>query len=224
MRTLTLLLLFALAPMFAHAQSLTVNCTPSFTNSDGTPIPTGTPMTFNLYKPGQATPLAAGYTSCSFKRTNLTPGATYAHYVTEVVGDKESDPSETITTQLAPADPVCAGAPPNETRSQACPAPTTGTFEQSHGWTSVAAPACWSADAWSPAAPPAGVCVTPPAALVTAGTYSYCATGTASAPTMTAIGYAAAGLSCGPATRQVGDCKVLPDHEGPGRHRGLVFR
>lgn len=215
MRTIALLLLFALAPMFTHAAELTISCdaptqwTPvcrSSTDCDA-PKPITTPITYNLYRPDQSAPLATGYSSCVFLRTNITPGVTLQHYVTAVVLGLESDPSATVTSIIASTDPVCAGAPPNETRSQTCPAPTTGTFEQSHGWTSVAAPACWSADAWAPAAPPAGVCVTPPSVLVTTGTYSYCATGTASAPTMTAIGYAAAGLSCGPATRQIGALK-----------------
>lgn len=101
--------------------------------------------------------------------------------------------------------PVCGSTPPPENRSQTCPAPTIGSFSQSHSWTSVAAPACWQATPWTPDTAPAGVCALP--ALLTAGPYSYEVTGTAAAPSMSAIGLVVAGQPCGPVTKIVGTTK-----------------
>lgn len=193
-----------LLPILARAQgaSLTVSCDPPTlwtpvcrtpTDCDA-PKPITTPLAFNLYKPGQAMALDSRG-QCVFPRTNLSPG-TYQHYVTAVTSGIESDPSATVTSIIPPADPVCAGAPANETRSQACPAPTTGTFEQAHGWTSVAAPACWSADPWTPATPEPGSCLSP---LVTISTSVY-EFRSATAP-LALIGLTKVGIPCGPETQ-----------------------
>jgi hypothetical protein len=122
-----------------------------------------------------------------------------------------SDPTGPIQMQVT-ASTDCGPAPAPESRQQACTAPLVGNWTQTHGWSSVAAPACWQADPWTPDTAPAGVCASPPA-LKTAGPYGYCATGTTAAPTMTSIGYIDAGLTCGPTTRTLGAvkfCAVQP--------------
>lgn len=66
--------------------------------------------------------------------------------------------------------PTCtAPRPGTETRSQACPTGTTGSWTQTRGYTATTYPTCWAADAWTPAAAPAGACtpVTPPASGLT---------------------------------------------------------
>ena len=59
-----------------------------------------------------------------------------------------------------PPPPTCtAPRPPQETRTQTCPAGTTGTWSQSRTYDAAAYPTCWTAGAWTPAEAPAGSCV-----------------------------------------------------------------
>ena len=60
----------------------------------------------------------------------------------------------------APPTPICTTPRPADGfREQACPSGTTGIWTQSHGYTQQPYPACtWTANPWSPDAPPAGMC------------------------------------------------------------------
>lgn len=147
MRTLTLLLLFALAPMFAHGADITVTCDPPKTfvcvpsttrvcpTTEGDPIPAGTVETFKLWKPaatttglppsaspGQDTLLATD-SKCSFARTNLGAG-TYWHYATVTIAGAESDPSPVTNIAIAAPAPPKPNAPTNP-KSTLSGAPTT---------------------------------------------------------------------------------------------------
>lgn len=54
--------------------------------------------------------------------------------------------------------PVCGPAPAPQTRTQACPSGTTGSWTQTLGWNSVPYPTCWETSSWTPTEPPAGSC------------------------------------------------------------------
>lgn len=109
MRTLTLLLLFALAPMFAHGATITVTCTAPTAFTDSTPIPAGTVITYKLYS-SPAQNLLDTRTSCSFPRTGVGPG-TYAHYVTASIAGVESDPTNIVTDTIGAPPPPKPNAP-----------------------------------------------------------------------------------------------------------------
>lgn len=147
MRTLTLILLFALAPMFARAADITVTCDPPKTfvcvptttrtcpTTEGDPIPAGTVQTFKLWKPQptttdlppSATPgqdtLLASDTKCSFPRTNLGAG-TYWHYATVTIAGAESNPSLVTSITIAAPAPPKPNAPTNP-KTTLIGAPTT---------------------------------------------------------------------------------------------------
>lgn len=58
---------------------------------------------------------------------------------------------------------VCtAPQPAAEMQTMACPAGTTGSWQQSRSYVAAPFPTCWTAGAWTPASAPAGACVTPP--------------------------------------------------------------
>lgn len=57
-----------------------------------------------------------------------------------------------------PPEEECPAQPADESRSQACPAGTTGTWSQSKAYTPAEYPTCWVATEWMPSAPPAGAC------------------------------------------------------------------
>lgn len=66
--------------------------------------------------------------------------------------------------------PTCPNLPPVETRSQPCPAGSTGEWSQSRSYTAAAYPTCAIAGEWVPTSPPAGACtVTPPPPPPTTG-------------------------------------------------------
>jgi hypothetical protein len=105
MRTLKiLLLLFVIAPIFARAADVKINCAPPTTFIDGTPIPAGTPMAFKLY----AGSLLDTQPKCFFVRVGLAPN-TYNYTATAVAtvdgADTESDRSD-------PVQVVVPGTPP----------------------------------------------------------------------------------------------------------------
>jgi len=56
----------------------------------------------------------------------------------------------------------CGSRPADESRTQTCPAGTTGTWTQSRTYASAAYPTCWTAGAWSPSSPPSGYCPADP--------------------------------------------------------------
>lgn len=102
MRTLTLILLFALAPVFARAGDVTITCSPPTQFTDGTPIQAGAVMTFRLY----AGSLLDTQPRCFFTRTGLAPN-TYNYTATALVDGVESDKSASaqIVVPSGPPDP-----------------------------------------------------------------------------------------------------------------------
>lgn len=71
--------------------------------------------------------------------------------------------SDTACVQIifTPVLPPCPAKPADEMQPGTCPTGTVGSWTQSRTYSSVAAPTCWTAGAWTPASPPAGVCTTP---------------------------------------------------------------
>ena len=67
-------------------------------------------------------------------------------------------PASNVTIVAAP---TCPAKPADETQSAQCPSGTVGSWTQTRSYSSTAAPTCWTAGAWSPAAAPAGACTTP---------------------------------------------------------------
>lgn len=79
-------------------------------------------------------------------------------------------PGITSITATVVAPPACPAKPADETRSQACPSGTTGSWTQARTYSSAPAPTCWVAGEWLPATAPAGACVAvapPPATSLT---------------------------------------------------------
>lgn len=69
------------------------------------------------------------------------------------------------TTVRGVRDPQTCTAPrpADATRTQNCPAGTTGTWSQSNAYVQAPYPTCWALGGqWVPAGPPIGACVTPP--------------------------------------------------------------
>lgn len=103
----TFLLLFALAPVIARANTLTITCTapPQFT--DGTAIPSSTAISYRLYDLASAKLLDTQNT-CHFVRTGLAPG-TYAQYVTASINGSESFPTGMVSGPAIPDGLLTAG-------------------------------------------------------------------------------------------------------------------
>lgn len=206
---------FALAclllPVLAWADASTVSCTPPTTNTDGSTL---TDLTgFRFYYGTQANSLGQSLTVstpaiCRATIDNLAAGTWYFTVTALAASGIESQEAPVVSRTLSGTTPppVYPAAPANESRSQTCAAPLVGSWTQIHGWSSTAAPTCWTADPWSPASAPAGVCASPPAP-VTTGRYAYCVTGTAALPAMTSFGYVKSGIPCGPAVRTVNGVK-----------------
>lgn len=71
-------------------------------------------------------------------------------------------PGITSITARVTAPAPCPAKPADETRTQACPSGTTGSWTQAMAYTSAPAPTCWVAGEWLPTTAPAGACVAPP--------------------------------------------------------------
>jgi hypothetical protein len=69
------------------------------------------------------------------------------------------DPSGT-----APPPQTCPPKPADDTRIAQCPAGTTGNWQQTQSYGSVAYPTCWVPSGFIPSAAPEGACVTTPPA------------------------------------------------------------
>jgi hypothetical protein len=69
------------------------------------------------------------------------------------------------TTPTEPPPPTCPAPPASTTRSQDCPAGTTGTWTQTSASTVSAPPACTVTTTWSPPTPPEGACAPVPPPL-----------------------------------------------------------
>lgn len=84
--------------------------------------------------------------------------------VTVVVG------GSTTMIPVPSAPPVCGPSPPTTVTTQACPAGTTGTWQQTTTYTAAPAPLCW-VPALTPAAAPPGACtpITPPPVTANCG-------------------------------------------------------
>lgn len=65
----------------------------------------------------------------------------------------------TITSSLAHQ---CGPKPPDETRTQQCPAGSRGSWTQTRSYVSAPYPDCWTPGPWLPADPPAGACTIDP--------------------------------------------------------------
>jgi hypothetical protein len=82
-------------------------------------------------------------------------------------------------TRVAVTAPVCPLQPAQETRTQACPAGTTGSWTQMRSYTAAPSPVCWAAGEWLPAEAPAGACVVAPAPTGPVMHFSDCQAGAA---------------------------------------------
>lgn len=71
-------------------------------------------------------------------------------------------PGVTSITATVTAPAPCPTKPADETRTQACPSGTTGSWTQTRAYTSAPQPTCWVAGEWLPTTAPAGACVVPP--------------------------------------------------------------
>lgn len=192
--------------------TMTLKWIPPTTNTDNTPL---TPLAGYRIKYGTMA-LSLGEVVevnnpglTQFAINNLPAGTYYFAMTAAATSGIESAETPVVSKALVEPTtppPTCPAQPAPESRQQACAAPTVGNWTQSRTYSSVAAPTCWEAAAWTPVSAPAGVCAAP-APLVTAGPLSYFTAGTASAPAMTAVGYVAAGLPCGPDTKTVGGMK-----------------
>lgn len=57
---------------------------------------------------------------------------------------------------------ACPAKPADQTQSQICAPPATGTWTQTRTYAAAPAPTCWTAGAWMPATAPSGACTEPP--------------------------------------------------------------
>jgi hypothetical protein len=206
MLVVAVLALFAisLAPPVL-AGSAPVSCKPPTQNTDGTVLTDLSGFRFYYGKSVDALTTfvtLAKPSPCSTTIDNLAPGTWYFTVTALTSAGAESENANPVSTVVADATPTCPAAPANETRAQVCTAPLVGSWTQTHGWTAAASPTCWTANAWAPAAAPAGACAQP--VLLTAGPYSYELTGTAAKPSMSAIGLVPAGLQCSATLKTVG--------------------
>jgi hypothetical protein len=85
-----------------------------------------------------------------------------------------------IPLTVAPPPPTCPAPPSSTTRTQDCPAGSTGTWTQTSTSTVGPAPECAVSTTWSPSSPPAGACNraptitgTPVAAVQAGSAYSF---------------------------------------------------
>jgi hypothetical protein len=87
---------------------------------------------------------------------------------------QQIDPNGTVSARASVSDigaiessgiapPVCSAMPAVASQDVTCPAGTTGTWTQTHGWNSAPYPSCWTAQAWQPTSPPANRCQPVPA-------------------------------------------------------------
>jgi hypothetical protein len=188
----------------------TLNWKPPITNTDGTPLTNL--IGYNIYHGTQANSLENFLTVSNAGLTEYVvrnmPAGTHYFAMTSINdsgGESNEAPALPITlTEPVTPPPTCPAQPAPETRAQACVAPTIGSWSQTHGWTSVAAPACWEAAPWTPASAPAGVCATP-APLVAGATNLYAYRST-TLP-MALVGVVRLGMPCGPETKTVNGTK-----------------
>lgn len=209
------LLLIVLFPLVASAGSARVSWKPPVQKTDGTTL---TDLAgFHVYYGKVAGNLSGTLTVANPAATTtvvdgLTAGQWYFAVDAFVASGQTSENSAIASATVTDAEPTCSAQPATESRSQACVAPTVGSWTQTRSYSAAAAPACWTAGPWLPETAPVGACTTA-APLVTQGGYAYCATGTATTPSMTAIGLIVAGLPCGPSTRTLSGvkfCKIAP--------------
>ncbi len=127
------------------------------TGIDGNPVTiTGYVIQYGTTDFSQSVTLPATATTYTFQ--SLAPG-TWQFQIVAKDSSGNSSPSNRVTLTIAGSQ-VCGAAPATATQSVACPAGTTGTWTQSHGWSPVAYPTCWTANAWTPTSAPAGSCTT----------------------------------------------------------------
>ncbi len=95
----------------------------------------------------------------SYTLTNLAPGTWQARVIALSAGG-ESTPSNVLTFDVTTTGTTgsCGAAPATATQTVSCPSGYTGSWTQTHGWSSAAYPTCWSAQPWTPTSAPAGTC------------------------------------------------------------------
>lgn len=64
-----------------------------------------------------------------------------------------------VITVTYGSTPICPALPSPEGRTVDCPAGTTGAYTQTRSYTSAPYPTCATLGEWTPATPPAGICV-----------------------------------------------------------------
>jgi hypothetical protein len=197
MPRLTLALIALLFVSLAQAEDRLITCDAPTKNTDGSALLDLSG--FKLYGglQGQAQRYLATASVCRFERKNLATGV-QLWYVTAYSPAGESEPSAITSYTVTGTTPPTCPAQPALTQPQTCVAPTIGSWTQSRTVTSVAAPACWEAGPWTPDVAPAGVCASPPPALVTSSTQAFELRGTATAPTLSFVGIVQLGRPCGP--------------------------
>ncbi len=95
-------------------------------------------------------------TATTYTFQSLAAG-TWQFRIVAISASGQSAPSNPVTVTIAGSQ-TCAAAPATATQTVACPSGTTGTWTQTHGWTSASYPTCWTANAWTPTSPPTGSC------------------------------------------------------------------
>jgi hypothetical protein len=102
-------LILLLLPLTASAADLTMSWSPVTTYDDGTPLPAGAIVTYNVYGgiQGQPRVLKDTTTATSETRKNIQLGVTTCYHVTAVVAGQESLPSNDLcnTPVARPAAP-----------------------------------------------------------------------------------------------------------------------
>jgi hypothetical protein len=126
-------------------------------DTQGNPITvTGYTIRYGTTDFSQSVSVSASTRTYAFQ--NLAPG-TWQFEIVATDSAGNSQPSNPVTLTISGSQ-TCGAAPATATQTVACPAGTTGTWTQTHGWTAAAYPTCWTANAWTPTSPPAGSCQT----------------------------------------------------------------
>lgn len=144
------------------------NCAGAFCDGDGYHPPSGPLTGASNVITGLASPLDANFipivggAADNSAQAQLPAVSGYpVQYEPSAAGVVSARPSVAdlgaIETGTSPP-PQCGPAPPDATQTVQCPAGTTGTWTQTHGWDSAPYPTCWTAQPWQPTSPPPGAC------------------------------------------------------------------
>lgn len=146
------------APAGSATGAAQISWTAPTQDSAGNPISiTGYLIQYGTTDFSNSVSLGASVTTYTF---NALAAGTWQFRVIALDAAGQSLPSSPVTLVITGDTPTCGAAPATATQSAACPTGTTGTWTQTHGWTSAAYPTCWTANAWSPTSAPTGACTT----------------------------------------------------------------